>query len=95
MGTDGVYRYAVEVADPDGDTNLRFKLTKAPEGARVDPVLGEITWQPTFAQTGTHAIEVVVSDGKGGEASQRFEVSVKEVGGDAAAKPAPPAAPAN
>ena len=96
MGPDGVYRYAVEVTDPDGDRNLHFKLSKAPQGMSIDPLLGEISWKPTFAQTGTHPIEVIVSDGKGGETSQRFEVSVREVG-DGAPAPAktPPAAPAD
>ncbi len=91
MGGDGVYHYAVEASDPDGDRNLRFKLTKAPEGAKVDPVVGEITWKPSLAQAGTHPIEVVVSDGRGGEAKQLFEVSVREVVEAAAAPPAAPA----
>jgi hypothetical protein len=92
MGADGVYRYAVEAKDRDGDRNLRFRLTKNPDGAKVDALLGEITWKPTFEQTGVHPIEVVVSDGKGGEASQVFEVSVKEVGAKSApAAAAPPA----
>jgi hypothetical protein len=34
-----------------------------------------------------HPIEVVVSDGHGGETKQRFEVTVKEVGGSAPAQP--------
>jgi hypothetical protein len=90
MNADGVFRYAVEVKDPDGDHNLRFRLAQAPEGAKVDPLLGEITWKPTVKQQGKHAIEVAVSDGHGGETSQAFEVEVKEVGGNAAAE-APPA----
>jgi hypothetical protein len=105
MGADGIYRYAVEATDPDRDRSLRFSLGAAPEGAHVDPVGGEITWQPTFKQTGTHPIEVIVSDGHGGETKQRFEIVVKEVvdgvATPAPAKPAagepaeqPPAAPA-
>lgn len=79
MGADGVYRYAVEASDPDRDRSLRFALAAAPPGAQIDPVLGEITWTPTFQQAGVHPIEVVVEDGHGGEAKQRFEVTVKEV----------------
>jgi len=95
MGSDGVYHYGVEVSDPDGDRNLRFRLDKAPEGTKVDPLLGEITWKPSLEQKGTHPIQVVVSDGRGGEAKQTFEVIVREVieKGDAST-PTPPAAPA-
>jgi hypothetical protein len=89
VSEEGVYKYAVEASDPDGDRALRFSLAKAPEGARIDPLLGELTWQPSFEQAGTHPIEVVVIDGKGGETKQRFEVVVRAVGGQT-----PPAAPA-
>ena len=91
MGADGVYRYAVEASDPDRDRSLRYELTAGPEGARVDPVSGEITWTPTFQQTGTHPIEVVVRDGHGGETKQRFEVTVKAVVEGPAAAAQPPA----
>ena len=95
MGADGVYHYGVEASDPDGDRNLRFRLAKAPEGAQVDPLLGEITWKPSLSQAGVHPIEVVVSDGRGGEAKQTFEVTVRAVvqKSDATAT-TPPASPA-
>jgi hypothetical protein len=92
MGSDGIYRYQLEASDPDGDRALRFRLVEGPEGARIDPLLGELTWTPGFQQAGKHAIEVAVSDGQGGESKQRFEVTVREVvepGADA-----PPAAAA-
>lgn len=95
MGADGVYHYGVEASDPDGDRNLRFRLAKAPEGARVDPLLGEITWKPSLAQAGVHPIEVIVSDGRGGETKQTFEVTVREVIEQAEASgTTPPASPA-
>jgi hypothetical protein len=95
MGNDGIYHYSVEVRDPDRDRNLRFRLDKAPDGAKVDPLLGEITWKPSLAQAGTHEIAVVVSDGRGGETKQTFEVTVREVIEKVdAATPPPPASPA-
>jgi hypothetical protein len=95
MGADGVYHYGVEASDPDGDRNLRYKLAKAPEGARVDPLVGEITWKPSREQAGVHPIEVIVSDGRGGEAKQTFEVTVREVVEQAEASgPTPPASAA-
>jgi Putative Ig domain len=94
MGADGVYHYGVEASDPDGDRNLRFRLAKAPEGVGVDPLSGEVTWKPSAAQAGVHPIEVVVSDGRGGETKQTFEVTVREVveKADAAATPPPASA---
>jgi hypothetical protein len=90
MDEDGTYHYTVEASDPDRDRALRFSLSDAPDGAKIDPVSGELTWKPSFKQTGTHPIEVVVNDGHGGEAKQHFEVVVKEVGSDGKeiAKPA-------
>jgi len=75
---DGTYHYAVEARDPDGDRNLRYKLVKGPAGARIDPVVGEFTWQPTRDQVGTHSIEISVDDGHGAETHQTFELTVRE-----------------
>jgi hypothetical protein len=93
MGADGVYRYVVEATDPDRDRGLRFSLASAPPGAQVDPIGGEITFSPSFEQAGVHAIEVVVQDGHGGEAKQRFEVTVKEVATAATQQPPAKEAP--
>lgn len=79
VSADGGFRYALQASDPDGDRNLRFRLEAGPEGARVDPVLGEVTWSASRDHVGKHAFEVVVQDGHGGEARQRFEVDVREV----------------
>jgi hypothetical protein len=91
LGSDGVFRYAVEASDPDGDRNLRFELLEAPRGMTVDPVAGQIAWQPEAAQAGKHAVEVAVLDGLGGASAQRFELTVTAEA-PAAAEP-PPAAP--
>jgi hypothetical protein len=88
MAEPGTYRYALEASDPDGDRSLRFRLASGPPGARVDPVLGEFVWSPGFEQAGAHAIEVTVSDGHGGEATQRFEVKVQEIVEAASTPPA-------
>ncbi len=91
LSDDGVYRYAVEARDSDGDRNLRFALNEAPEGMEIDPMMGEITWRPSAAQAGEHWIEVSVRDSQGGETTQRFPVTVKEVVEDATDVPANPA----
>lgn len=79
VSTDGSFHYALQASDPDGDRNLRYELAQGPEGARVDPLLGALTWSAGRADVGKHVFEIVVKDGQGGEARQRFEVDVREV----------------
>jgi len=92
--SDGAFRYTVEARDPDGDTNLRYRLVKGPQGAHVDPLLGEFVWQPSRDQVGTHEVEVAVEDGHGGETHQKFELTVREsvanAGSDDGSTPAKP-----
>lgn len=76
MSDEGVFRYAVEAEDPDGDRNLRYRLAKAPEGMRIDPVLGTLEWRPSGEQVGVHPVSVVVADSAGLETTQSFEVTV-------------------
>lgn len=85
MTDGGLFRYAVEVRDPDGDKNLRFRLDQAPDGMRIDPVLGVIEWHPRGDQAGVHPVAVVVSDSTRLETTQRFEVTVNA--GPAAPEP--------
>lgn len=88
---DGVFRYAVEARDPDGDRHLRYSLVSAPEGMSIDRMGGEIRWQPRPEQSGKHAIEVVVEDGQGGKDTQGFEVTIGNESGRPAAVPMPAA----
>jgi hypothetical protein len=85
---DGVFAYTIEARDPDGDRNLRYSLPSAPEGMRVDSILGKVTWRPTPEQAGKHTVEVVVTDPQGAWTLQRFEldVALTEVGGVPAAR---------
>lgn len=85
VSADGRFHYAVQVSDPDGDRRLRFQLAQAPEGAQIDPVLGEVSWTASREKVGSHTFEVVVQDGHGGEARQRFDVTVREIEKDVTA----------
>jgi len=85
--SDGVFRYAIRVEDPDGDRSFRYRLDRAPEGMEIDLASGEISWRPAEDQQGTFPIEIVVDDRKGGLARQSFELTSNvEV-----VEPAPPA----
>ena len=79
VNSEGVFRYVVEARDPDGDRNLRFRLLAGPEGATIDPLLGEVVWTASVASVGTHPFEIEVEDGHGGRTQQRFDVTVREL----------------
>ncbi|MCB9644677.1 MAG: hypothetical protein H6728_16505 [Myxococcales bacterium] len=55
----------VEATDIDSGDTLSYKLTKAPIGATINPVTGEITWTPGDADAGKEVeFEVEVCDSK-------------------------------
>src|SRR5262249_99887 len=71
------YSYNVRAVDPDSDP-LTYRLTQAPATMQIDPQSGLIRWWPTLADFGNHAVAVNVTDGRGGECSQSFTVSVSQ-----------------
>lgn len=89
---EGLFRYAFEAEDPDGDRNLRFRLRKAPEGMRIDPILGVATWRPKASQAGVHPVEVMVEDSHGDGSALSFNVTVTATPGDSG-EPPPAATP--
>lgn len=72
-----VYSY-VAVAVDDEDNTLTYSLQSAPAGMTVDSSSGLLAWVPTASDSGTHTVELLVSDGLGGVASQSFQLSVTE-----------------
>jgi hypothetical protein len=76
------FSYQVQATDPDGNGQLRYSLTTAPNGMRVDSVLGKVTWQPSSDQTGVHPIEVAVTDKGGATSTQIFEITVRTEEGE-------------
>jgi YD repeat-containing protein len=76
-GTAGaVYRYDVAAVDDDHDP-LWYTLTTAPAGMTVD-LLGRITWASSAADLGTRDVSVTVSDGRGGSATQSFQINLDQ-----------------
>jgi hypothetical protein len=88
LSADGVLRYVLEAEDPDGDRDLRYSLVTGPEGARVDASRGELLWNASSDQVGTHVFEVEVADDHGGRSRQRFEVGVAAPGSNSKTTPA-------
>ncbi|GEM_PF-1525877 len=68
------FSYPVTATDPDGERPAYF-LTTAPAGMTMDAT-GRITWRPSAAQVGVHAITVTVRDPRGGQATQSFDLEV-------------------
>ncbi len=67
--------YVVEASDPNGDP-LTFALNDdAPSEMMVDQQ-GVLSWTPSSSALGSHAISLIVSDGRGGEAVQDFTLRV-------------------
>src|SRR5262249_43000032 len=46
-----------------------------PSGMKVDAATGQVTWSPSQADLGTHAVALRVSDGRGGTAEQDYTIS--------------------
>ncbi|MDZ4851880.1 MAG: putative Ig domain-containing protein [Pirellulaceae bacterium] len=68
------YFYAVDATDLDGDP-LTFQLDVKPQGMTID-ASGVITWTPSSTQFGDNQIQLRITDGRGGEAVQSFNVAV-------------------
>jgi hypothetical protein len=85
----GVYRYVVEAKDPEGDAPLRYELLESPEGMRIDPYNGELTWRPKANQVGTHTVKVAVKDSRGASSIQEFALPITGPSGTSPAAPAP------
>lgn len=73
----GLFLYAVQVEDRDGDTDFAFSLEEAPSGMKIDPGSGQLQWTPTLADSGEHAVTVAVDDRHGGSSRQGFYVQVE------------------
>ncbi|OUL33998.1 putative Ig domain-containing protein [Nostoc sp. 106C] len=68
------YVYTVQASDPNNDP-LTYTLVTAPQGMTLDK-LGNLFWQPQANQLRLNSIAIKVSDGRGGEATQSFNVNV-------------------
>ncbi len=72
------YMYHVRASDSDGD-ELSFFLRAAPANMTIDQRSGLISWRPSPHQVGSAIVELEVSDGLDGRASQRFFITVSNV----------------
>ena len=69
------WSYAPRATDPDGHA-LRWELRSGPSDLSFEPASGAMSWLPGPGDVGGHSVELLVQDGFGGAATQRFELSV-------------------
>ena len=62
------YTYQAAATDPDGDS-ITFSVVSGPQGLKIDPTSGSVTWSPTADQLGTSHITLKADDGSGGSAN--------------------------
>ena len=72
------YEYKPLASDLDTD-ELKFSLLMSPEDMTINQKTGLINWQSDFDDAGQHGIEILVEDGKGGQAIQAYRLFVKNI----------------
>jgi hypothetical protein len=75
VAVQGRFDYSVKALDPDGDS-LTYHLEMAPPGMTISSDTGHIGWQIPTDQEGTFHVRVVAKDGRGGLATQEFDVTL-------------------
>jgi len=71
------YSCKIKAVDPDGDT-LTYALAEAPGGMKIDSQTGLITWDVPKEFTGKTPFTVSVTDGHGGEATQKLTLILRK-----------------
>ncbi len=69
-----LYEYQVIASDRDGDP-LAYALASAPAGMVISAT-GKVEWTVPAGMAGTEAVEILVSDGRGGEAVQAYAIGI-------------------
>lgn len=72
---DAEYSYPALASDPDGDA-VGYELASGPAGMTVDPAAGILLWTPGLDDLGNHDVVLAARDGVGGEAVQRWTITV-------------------
>ncbi|MGQ0667100.1 MAG: putative Ig domain-containing protein [Nitrospiraceae bacterium] len=78
-GAPNRFEYSVQAVDPDGD-RLTYQLETAPPGMTISEATGLIAWSIPPDQQGTFHVKVVAKDGRGGMASQEFDLTLTAAG---------------
>jgi hypothetical protein len=75
----GAFVYPVGAVDPDGDSDLVYRLVEGPGGMTLERE-GRLHWSPRADQVGRHSVVVEVRDGRGALDRQAFDLTVRSPG---------------
>ena len=79
-GTAGAaYLYQILASDPDADV-LTYSVSTSEPGITVDAQTGRVSWAVPAGASGQAQLTVLVTDGKGGTASQTYAIGVGQPG---------------
>ena len=69
------WQYDAKATDPDGDV-VTYSLDpqNTPAGMTINSTTGVLNWDPSTA--GTYRVSIIASDGRGGTATQTFDLAV-------------------
>ena len=70
------YNYTINATDPEG-SNLTYSLPQAPASMNINTNTGFISWEPTMAEIGVHAITIRVTDSGDEFSEQSYNLTVK------------------
>jgi RHS repeat-associated protein len=76
------YQYQVRAQDGEGDT-IHYRLDTPPAGMAIDATAGLVTWTPAAGQVGSQHVVLVADDGKGGQTTQAFDLTVVDAAANA------------
>ena len=71
--------YNIRPAIKGGTYPYAFALVASPEGMKIDPVKGIVTWVAPNAE-GVHDVTIQVKDAAGRQATQSFQITVSKAG---------------
>jgi hypothetical protein len=76
-----LYAYQVTARDADQDP-LTFAIASGPATMAIDVSSGLVSWTPEVGDLGVQAVSLTVDDGRGGTATQSFNILVQQQPGN-------------
>lgn len=72
------WNYNVVVEDANLGDSLKYALINPPEGMKIDPYTGKISWRPAVSAVGNYEIRISVTDVSGNVDEQIFTLTVEK-----------------
>ena len=75
VDVDKELRFTISAADPDNDV-MTLSWNSPPPGAQLDFRSGQFYWKPRAEHLGSYQVTFIVTDGRGGRASETIKITV-------------------